>query len=294
MKKTKGFTLVELLVVIGIIALLISILLPSLNRAKWQAKIVQCSARMHDMLLAVQMYANDNKGYLPPFGGDDGKPTYTMGNLGGSASINIAYQQTFNFHPTNTVRWDDGALMGRLYRTKYLKTTKTFYCPSVLDAPDPTVDKPNFRFFGDYVLNPHVCYKDAALTISQPWWKRLPNYGKISGVTGWSGTVPATGVPVFRRAILTDPIYANNPTGSGDDLKYITHAAGKRRAFNMGYADGSVLTYIDSNWAARRADRWTTYLDLSNAIQHNLDGGSVNFSAGGWQNTVYGAIPIVP
>lgn len=68
MKKTRtyrAFTLVELLVVIGIIALLISILLPTLNKARQQANSVACQANEHQMGLLLAEYAGENHGFLP-------------------------------------------------------------------------------------------------------------------------------------------------------------------------------------------------------------------------------------
>lgn len=60
-----GFTLVELLVVIGIIALLISMLLPALKKAREHAMVVTCLSNERQMMLATLLYVHDNKGFFP-------------------------------------------------------------------------------------------------------------------------------------------------------------------------------------------------------------------------------------
>jgi prepilin-type N-terminal cleavage/methylation domain-containing protein len=65
MRNRSAFTLVELLVVIGIIAILIGLLMPALARAREQARTIVCAAKIHQIGVASLAYANRNQGYLP-------------------------------------------------------------------------------------------------------------------------------------------------------------------------------------------------------------------------------------
>jgi prepilin-type N-terminal cleavage/methylation domain-containing protein len=63
-----GFTLAELLVVIGIIALLVALLMPALGRAREAANSVKCEAQQRQIVQAMILHANEHKGYMPLVG----------------------------------------------------------------------------------------------------------------------------------------------------------------------------------------------------------------------------------
>jgi prepilin-type N-terminal cleavage/methylation domain-containing protein/prepilin-type processing-associated H-X9-DG protein len=118
-RKASGFTLVELLVVIGIIALLISILLPALSKARKQAMAVKCLANEHSLGQAILMYANDSQGAVVP--------CQVWGGPGGG------YADPWAFLLVAGRYLPDPRVMGG--NLGAANQASVFVCPSVRDAP---------------------------------------------------------------------------------------------------------------------------------------------------------------
>jgi prepilin-type processing-associated H-X9-DG protein/prepilin-type N-terminal cleavage/methylation domain-containing protein len=128
-KRRAAFTLVELLVVIGIIAVLVSLLLPAINRAREQARAANCLSNLKQIGAAVLMYANENKGEIVPLY----YPYATPKKVGVDATSSFGPVAGFVPPPGGPTACGAALLIQNGTQgngAKYLTNNDVFFCPN--------------------------------------------------------------------------------------------------------------------------------------------------------------------
>jgi prepilin-type processing-associated H-X9-DG protein len=247
---------VELLVVIGIIALLISILLPSLNRAREQAKRTQCLSNLRSVGQMLNMYANQFKGRVPiGFSGGATKKTFqnnyflSRKSSQPSPGLPVRYVGLGLLYPANLITEGEGTV---------------FYCPSVNNDTDHAYDSVD----NPWPPSEGTCRAAYSCRSSNPESTRpqgeqgvmWSTTGVFDPLTEQNGVTLAQKTQMMRlsrmksRAIVSDII--SSPTRIR-----VAHV----RGMNVLYADGSAR-WVDAG-VIKRKDDGTALVDPSRPTQ---------------------------
>jgi prepilin-type N-terminal cleavage/methylation domain-containing protein/prepilin-type processing-associated H-X9-DG protein len=256
LRRNSGFTLVELLVVIGIIAILVAILLPALARAREQAKTTQCLSNLRQLGMAIQTYLSETRYIIPAayfYNSDTEKNHETWATI----LVNGNYIKGV---PTAKL---DNPSMPALGSSQGPIASGVFYCPNGITDLTSFSANPSSPFDGLGAMGYRVRSRSTNKVLDV-WYgiNAATQQSATPGVAGYKElpcrTVPQTtaGKPDFRLSnvsmmrrpsdlvILFDGIWMNASIGDSPDGAFRINARhGKRQYTNLLFFDGHAGTY---------------------------------------------------
>ncbi len=242
-RRNSAFTLVELLVVIGVIAVLISLLLPAMQKARQSAQRVRCLSNMRQAYLELRMYANASRDRIPI--------GYYWGHKEWSFPISVNRGSVPYYAISN---------LGYLYTAGFMKAPLIWYCPSETD--------PRYRFNVTYAetrdYNLVNAWPPTAGQTRSAYWTRPTTYWDIDKyyptVTPTSVVIPS-GIPQLsklKNVALLNEGYQKGP---------IQRRHGK--GMNVVYADGSGM-WVPYDVFGESVAKIAVYTATNNAPLINL------------------------
>ena len=231
-RATGAFTLVELLVVIGIIAVLLALLMPALGAARNQANTIKCASNLHAIGRAMQQYANDFKGKIPR--GYHYDNWYRSGHILWAEALSRYVNHPVEVADVSPAR---DPVMARLFRQ-----IDVYQCPSFPNDEQPL----------DYVSNSWTGggdTDDAAIVVT-----KVPRSSEIIFLTEASATRPTE---LFIYHDVWDPSHlpTTGPTGYYVQPEARVLNDGRHRGrINLLFLDGHASTKMFKDVAPRDFD----------------------------------------
>ncbi len=241
MGRRGAFTLVEMMVVIAVVAVLMSLVIPSLNKARATAIRLACASNMHQQAVMTAQYAADTKGNLPCPTTPHRLNKYTLGGID-SASKSLYAQNAL-------VKYTRGDADGSVL-------VKTGPCPDTSNGAGGCTARTmptgyGWFYYMGYLPNPGVKKRQIAPTLECPGTPRLRN---VSGnlVSGPTPTEASAGeISTYIGILSSRSIDTPNNNPGGNNVQYCCYSRGEIEYYNRGWNRGSLTTPV------ARVERWS-------------------------------------